>query len=321
MKKFAKKYFPNFLKRENITALSIIVAIGGISMALALGGAAFARYKGLEAKKEMRHSAYEDEFRQLSGITANIQPVEDPTAKWKLFESAKYGFSIKYPTGWQEPVETSAPPESNYLSRIEFKNGSGKNGKESFDIFVYSSAKFPDPLGTDNLKKKNESVDPKDCAHFDDITLGEEGYSAKEVNVMANDPCWEETFFYSFTKNGYTFNLVPSFGNSYDIKNYDEKIDLVKIFPEFYDISSTLNFKKEESAVQFSKKAIQKAASPPKPRYTAGARCSHKKDKPRKSKTKGKHMDEDCCPDPDEWPNPRCAYSGGGLGLMRSGPK
>jgi len=321
MKKLAKKFFPNFIKRENITALSMIVAIGGISSVLAFGGATLARYEGLQAKKEMRHSAYEDEFRQLSGITTNIQPVEDPTANWKLFESQKYGFSIKYPNGWQEPVETSATPGSNYLSLIEFKNGSEKNGKESFEIFVYSSAKFPGPLGTDNLKKKNESVDPKDCSHFDDITLGEEGYSAKEINVTADDPCWEETFFYSLTKKGYTFNIVPHFGSGYDIKNYDEKIDLVKIFPEFYDISSTLNFKKQESAVQFSKQAIQKVVGPPKVKYVAGRACPNKHDHPSYSKKhKGKHMDEDCCPDPDEWPNPTCAYSGGALGLMRSGP-
>lgn len=316
MKKIVKKHFPNFTKRENITALSMIVIIGVVASVLAFGGTVFARYKGLEAKKEMRHSAYEDDFRQLSGITANLQPIEDPTANWKLFESAKYGFSIKYPTGWQEPVETSPIPGSSYLSRIKFKDS-----KESFDVYIYSAAKFPGPLGTDNLKKKDESVDPKECASFDDITLGEEGYSAKEVNVKADDPCWEETFFYSLTKNGYTFNLVPSFGNKYDIKNFDEKIDLVKVFPEFYDISSTLNFEEKESAVQSSGRAVQRAAGPPKPRYSAGARCAHKNDKPGYSKTKGKHMDEDCCPDPDEWPNPRCAYSGGALGLMRSGPK
>ncbi|MDD5489511.1 MAG: hypothetical protein PHP25_02435 [Candidatus Moranbacteria bacterium] len=321
MKKLVKKHFPNFTKRENISALSMIVIIGAVSSVLAFGGTVFARYKGLAAQKEMRHSAYEDDFRQLSGITANLQPIEDPTANWKIFESVKYGFSIKYPNGWQEPVETSAPSGSNYLSRIEFKNSSGTKGKENFDIYVYSAAKFPGPLGTDNLKKKNENVDPKECAsHFDDITLGQEGYSAKEVNIKADDPCWEETFFYSLTKNGYTFNLVPSFGSSYDIKNFDEKIDLVKIFPAFYDISSTFNFEEKESVAQSSGRAVQKAASPPKPRYTAGARCPRKNDKPSYSKTKGKHMDEDCCPDPDEWPNPRCAYSGGDLGLMRSGP-
>ena len=41
---------------ENISALSMIVIIGAASSVLAFGGTVFARYKGLEAKKEMRHS-------------------------------------------------------------------------------------------------------------------------------------------------------------------------------------------------------------------------------------------------------------------------
>jgi hypothetical protein len=36
--------------------------------------------------------------------------------------------------------------------------------------------------------------------------------------------------------------------------------------------------------------------------------CAHKNDHPSKSKTKGHHMDEDCCLDPDESKNPACAY-------------
>jgi len=40
-----------------------------------------------------------------------------------------------------------------------------------------------------------------------------------------------------------------------------------------------------------------------------------------RSDTKGKHMDEDCCPDPDEWPKPGCRYSAAGLSLMMKGPK
>lgn len=41
---------------------------------------------------------------------------------------------------------------------------------------------------------------------------------------------------------------------------------------------------------------------------------------PSKSDTKGKHMDEDCCPDPDEWPKPGCIYNAEGLALMLKGP-
>ena len=39
------------------------------------------------------------------------------------------------------------------------------------------------------------------------------------------------------------------------------------------------------------------------------------------SDTKGKHIDEDCCPDPDEWPKPGCVYSAAGYALMLKGPR
>lgn len=61
-------------------------------------------------------------------------------------------------------------------------------------------------------------------------------------------------------------------------------------------------------------------AAPVKKKETRGISCKHKNDHPSYSKTKGKHMDEDCCPDPDEWPKPGCVYSEKGLALMLSGP-
>jgi hypothetical protein len=37
--------------------------------------------------------------------------------------------------------------------------------------------------------------------------------------------------------------------------------------------------------------------------------CPEENSHPAKSKQgKGKHVDEDCCPDPDEYPNPACSY-------------
>jgi hypothetical protein len=49
--------------------------------------------------------------------------------------------------------------------------------------------------------------------------------------------------------------------------------------------------------------------------------CAEKNDHPSYSDTKGKHMDEDCCPDPDEWPKPGCAYSPSSRALMLKRPK
>lgn len=47
-----------------------------------------------------------------------------------------------------------------------------------------------------------------------------------------------------------------------------------------------------------------------------GRRCAEENDHPGKSDTKGKHTDEDCCPDPDEWPMPGCYYTPAGYALM-----
>jgi len=318
-----------FLKRlhscHNITALSMIVAVGGISFALAVLAAQFARYENLNEAKEKRHSAYEDELRRLSGLTVNLAPAPDPTADWKKYESRKYSLSLKYPQNWPDARESSAGKGENFLLKVSFdeKGIVSASGVKGFDVFVYSAAKFPSPIGTDNLKKKNENVPGENCPGFDSITLGEKAYQAKEVNIAIGNPCWEENFFYSLTEKGYTFNIVPRQEGSADIFEDRKKIDILREFPEFYDVVSTLDFAevKTNSVAQISKDIVKKATSAPKVRYTSGATCSHKKDHPRKSKNKGKHMDEDCCPDPDEWPNPRCAYSTKGLVIMLKGPK
>jgi hypothetical protein len=322
IRKKIRKFFKYLGNRQNITAVGTILVVGGLSVALALVAATFSRYRGILIAKEVRQSAYEDELKKLSGITTNLEQVPDETASWQVYENQNYNFYIKYPTDWQTPKESTFDSQSKYLLKISFDSQENSKGesRNGFDVFIYSSFKFPSYLGTDSLIKKNENIDLKDCTNFDDITLGEAGYSAKEINVLANDPCWEETFFYSLNKNGFLYNIVPHSGDKYDIKNFDEKISLVKILPQFYDIVSTLNFTKKESVSQASQRTVRRITTPPRPRYTAGSRCPVKNDHPSKSKTKGKHMDEDCCPDPDEWPNPRCAY-GGSLGVMRASPK
>jgi len=63
-------------------------------------------------------------------------------------------------------------------------------------------------------------------------------------------------------------------------------------------------------------------ASRPKATQTVRLSCPEKNDgDPSYSETKGKHMDEDCCPDPDEWPKPGCVYDARGLALMLKGPR
>jgi hypothetical protein len=44
--------------------------------------------------------------------------------------------------------------------------------------------------------------------------------------------------------------------------------------------------------------------------------CHEENDHPSYSETKGKHTDEDCCPDPDEYPKPGCVYSPSAYAIM-----
>jgi hypothetical protein len=72
------------------------------------------------------------------------------------------------------------------------------------------------------------------------------------------------------------------------------------------------------------KDQIDPSISPTKKVIVAATRrpsCKHN-DKPHKSKQdKGKHVDEDCCPDPDEWPRPGCVYKPSDYAIMLSRPK
>lgn len=77
----------------------------------------------------------------------------------------------------------------------------------------------------------------------------------------------------------------------------------------------------EEEKRDWEKAVKEMVSKKPKKTFSYGARCAKKNDHPGKSETKGKHRDEDCCPDPDEWPKPGCAYSAAGLHLMLSGPR
>ncbi|MDO9231591.1 MAG: hypothetical protein Q7U36_03905 [bacterium] len=68
-------------------------------------------------------------------------------------------------------------------------------------------------------------------------------------------------------------------------------------------------------------KAPMPKAPLPRP-VVAKISCKHPSDNPSKSKTKKhSHMDEDCCPDPDEYPKPGCVYSAKGLSILKKPKK
>jgi len=249
-------------------------------------------------------------------ITVNLPTVPDDTVNWKTYQDSETKFSVKYPDRWDDPEVTSQGKSgTKYLRKISFDNGLESHDKsyKGFEVFVYDSEKFPSPVNTDSLIAKNSGTfqtDNCDKAEFLEASIGEGGYPAQEVDIWNDNKCFQEAYFFSVTKGGYTYNIVPKIGNIENPIGGGMKPGIISAFPKFFEITSTIVLPEEEKKIveEDDKPAVVKKAPPRRVLKSMGS-CRHKNDKPRKSKTKKhRHMDEDCCMDPDEWPNPRCQY-------------
>jgi glutaredoxin len=250
-------------------------------------------------------------------ITVNLPVVQDDTLAWKTYQDKMTGFSVKYPDHWPNPGVEEGNSSSKYLKKVSFSNGLNATDKnlKGYNIYIYSGTKISGPAGTDNLSPQNSATykaNNCDKSEFQQATLGEGGYPAQEVDIKNNDRCFTEAYFYSVARGKYIYNIVPVVGETDSPIDIGEKGDVIAGFPKFFEILSTLVLPQEEQKAQVEKDIIQKnivqKKAAPRRVLISKARCPHKNDHPRKSKTKGPHMDEDCCMDPDEWPNPRCQY-------------
>jgi hypothetical protein len=105
--------------------------------------------------------------------------------------------------------------------------------------------------------------------------------------------------------------------NEYKLKSPEEKCKEDKANKQASDLCG----KDDEEEVKKMKAAEATAKVIAKPRVVRLSCRESNYGHPSRSDTKGKHMDEDCCPDPDEWPRPGCSYDAHGYGIMMSGPK
>jgi hypothetical protein len=138
---------------------------------------------------------------------------------------------------------------------------------------------------------------------------GNGDYPAEEVYIPISDACYNAALFFSNTRNGYIYNIAPKIKDGMGLAG-DPARELESHIPEFYSVASTWDLID----------IVRPKPVPPKPKITAPMPASYKKvngqlvcakknDKPSKSKkNKGKHMDMECCLDPDEYPNPHCYY-------------
>ncbi len=242
------------------------------------------------------------------------------TSSWKPYQNVWYGFSVKYPDDWLDPVVKKPSAGEQWEQKIEYTMSlNGENNPfEGFNIKIYNVQKVKELANTDEYPKlmDAELASNSECENIDGHLLETGDYAAEEVYVPIKDTCFNSALFFTNTRDNYIYNIYPRLKEGAGLAG-DPSEEIANHLPEFYSIVAewTLIDIKRPVATQ-PKKA---KASGPKPAAYAmvGGRmvCDKKNDKPGKSKKgKGRHLDMECCLDPDEYPNPWCYYDPGKYG-------
>jgi len=256
---------------------------------------------------------------------------EKEVESWRTYQNKAYGFEIKYPQEWPAPAVSGQQTGYKFRYKVTLReksdSGEPSNG---LDIYIYRNAQPNNKTlkadYTDNLVVKDmAAVDYSNCNVMEVFSIGTEEYPAAQVYALNNDPCFHEAYFFSLKKGFYIYDIVPFLKSGINYDGYDGEKKVNAEFPDFYKVMATLNFPVVKQTVTnpVTNTATQKSTKPKveAPKVSGGIRCPEKIQHPHKSATKGKHMDEDCCPDPDEWPKPGCAYSAHDYSIMISKPK
>jgi len=280
-------------------------------------------------QKEQKEAATEENYPKEKIKEADI-------TNWKTYRNTLYNFELKYPEDWSNPVVVRPTRESKYQFKVSLRDkADSESGQRGFDVLVY---RYNKPVGyfsssySDNLIiKDSAAADFSNCKELDVISLGANNYSAVKVLILPDDPCFSETYFFSFRRGSRMLEIVPIPSSGTGYAGYDGEKKVQEDLPEFSGILSTLNFPTVVKTVNspmssgtVNKPAgpTNKVAPPPKPKpksKPAGIRCPEHIQHPKASPNKGKHVDEDCCPDPDEYPRAGCAYSSHDFSIMLKG--
>lgn len=307
--RFRKARQKNTLRMSSILAVAVSLITVFAIVNLMLGFIQVGREK--EESARLRQDKIQQKF-ELSTMTQikNIQDSVD-IKDWKEYQTKWYGFKMKYPSEWKRPVPRAVKGESKAEYRYEFRRQEVDSEYFSgFDVKVYNISKTKELSNTDEYPKlKNlNTIDPQ-CEIIKGRLLETGDYAAEEVYIPADDNCYTTAMFFTVTSGDYIYNIVPVARDGKDIAG-DPMKEVSDNMPEFFSAIST-----------FENIEISRVVVKPKPKINAPMPawyvrdqygrlvCAKKNDKPSKSKTnKKKHLDMECCLDPDEYPNPHCYY-------------
>jgi hypothetical protein len=256
----------------------------------------------------------EEEIKNDKIIQSLLQEKEQEN--WKTYQNKIYGFEIKYPQEWPDPSLSGPQDGSRFRYKVSFREDGDPNSN-GLDIYIYRNTQSGNKIlkadYSDNLVQKDSAApNYSNCNTLEVFSIGKEEYPAVQVYNLPDDPCFAESYFFSLKKGFYIFDIVPQLKSGINYSGYDGEKKVNQEFPLFYQVMSTLDFPLvKKSVISPGTSTIRNVVKKPKveaPRVSGGIRCPEKIQHPHKSKTKGHHMDEDCCLDPDESRNPKCAY-------------
>jgi hypothetical protein len=243
------------------------------------------------------------------------------TSNWKKYRDPVYHFTIKYPSEWATPVAKKInDPDFDYEYLVSFGTADTLSGKgiEGFNVFVFPSEK----CSNSSAGQQSNATDTSQTGNIPSCAS-----KKTQISLVApNSPNIIE-----FSSKVYSYTIIPLFSENDADQELVRKtnIDFQEAAKTFtFDSSLKLITPKKTSANASSNNAIGNIVRPVAPaarsgRITGGVPvaggkyiCPHPNRKPMRSPNKGNHVDEDCCPDPDEWPNSLCIYKASDYRIM-----
>lgn len=316
LKKMNNIFCTSMTCRANIKRDVVITGVAILVAAIFLGmGQYVAAIKSkIQDKKEalaVEKIIEEDLELKNSNEIKTIQE-QISTENWKEYKSDWYGFKIAYPQEWKTPVVQPKNKSSQALYRVSFVSDKSEDKNVvGFDVAVYDVASVKEIFKTDEFPKlKNEvSKDEESCENIEGHLLETGDYPAEEIYIPLGDDCYDAALFFSVLNGQYIYNITPKLKVGAVINN-DPMVELSDNLPEFFEAVSLFE---NIDIVRPKPKPVQPRITAPKPAsykiVNGRIVCAKKNDKPGKSdKGKGKHLDMECCLDPDEYPNPHCYY-------------
>jgi hypothetical protein len=302
------------LCRTNLKRDIIIVAVAGLLSVLILAGNYF-----FEIEVSVRKRERSDQFPAAPSekqIYEEVKKIEESvdTSAWKDYQNSQYGFALKYPNLWSLPKIQNGSAGTSWEKQFQFRNNDDNenNPYAGFDIVIYNVVKTKELANTDEFPviKSQELKTEQKCAALEGHLIETGDYPAEEIYIPPTDDCYKSSLFFSIIRDGYIYNIVPVLKKNAQIGE-DPRTAIIDNFPEFFAEVSTLNLIEIIKPKPIVSPAPKITAPFPVSYIVENGRlvCAKKNDRPSKStKNKSRHLDMECCLDPDEYPNPHCYY-------------